>query len=207
MRIRRAFQQLSHLTADLSAIVNRRHYRWLTMWLWHGSAPGIIAYRVNHIGFLLFGEAYSAVRLVLWPFFFVLRFFGPVLDIHYRAEIGPRFVVLHPNMGVLVSRNAICGSGLTLTGGNWVASRRRTRPGDIKLGNGVTLRANAMVLGPIEVGDGVTVAAGAVVLDNCPPGSVMIGVPAKPVSGSSRDLLEANPATKTETVGRKTLLT
>ncbi len=91
----------------------------------------------------------------MWPLFFFLRFLGPVLEINYRADIGPGFKILHPGMGVLVSGNAVCGRCLTLTGGNWVSSRRPTRPGDIQLGDDVVLRAHSMVLGPIRVGDGV----------------------------------------------------
>ena len=156
------------------------------MWLWHGSAPAIVTYRLNRFVYLLFGRAHHAVRLVLWPLFFVLRFLGPVLEISYRADIGPRLRVLHAGMGALVSRNAACGTNLTLTGGNWVASRRPTKPGDIQLGNDVMLRANAMVLGPICVGDGCVIGAGAVVLHDCPPESVMIGIPAKPVSRAKK---------------------
>ncbi len=184
MSLKRALQQLAFLREDLSAIVNRRWWRWITMWMWHGSAPAIVTYRLNRCVYLLFGRAHHAVRLLLWPLFFLLRFLGPVLEINYRADIGPRFKILHPNMGALVSGNAVCGRGLTLTGGNWVASRRRTKPGDIRLGDNVVLRANAMVLGPIKVGDDVMVAAGAVVVSDCLPGSLMMGVPARPVEAS-----------------------
>jgi hypothetical protein len=92
LRVRKALQQRHYLAADLSTIVNHRHHRWLTMWLWNGSAPAIVTYRVNRLGYLLLGNAYPVARIFLWPFFFVLRLFGPVLDIHYQSEIGPRLM-------------------------------------------------------------------------------------------------------------------
>ncbi len=180
MRIEKSFEQLRFLQEDLCAIVNRRWYRWITMWLWHGSAPAIVAYRLNRCLYLLFGESYRFIRILFWPLFLSLRLFGPVLDINYKADIGPRLKVLHPTMGVLVSKNAVCGSDLTVTGGNWIASRKPTVPGDISIGDDVTLRANAMVLGPIRVGDGCMIGAGAVAVSGCLPGMVMVGVPARP---------------------------
>lgn len=184
MRIKEALEQLVFLYEDLSAIVNRRWWRWITMWMWFGSAPAIVTYRLNRFLYLLLGKAHHVARLVLWPVFLLLRCLGPVLDINYRADIGPRFMILHATMGVLVSGRAVCGRCLTLTGGNWVASRRRTEPGDIRLGDNVVLRAKAMVLGPIHVGDRCVIGAGAVALTDCAPGSVMVGVPARPISGS-----------------------
>lgn len=153
------------------------------MWLWHSSVPAILTYRLNRCLYLFFGKPYNVIRVLLWPIFFLFRLLGPVLDISYHADIGPGFKILHPTLGVLVSGKAVCGRGLVLTGGNWIASRKPTLPGDISIGDNVTLRANAMVLGPIRVGDGCVVGAGAVAVNDCPLGSVMVGIPALPARG------------------------
>jgi serine O-acetyltransferase len=177
----KSFEQLTYLRQDLSAQVGRAWWRWLTMWLWHGSAPAITTYRLNRCFFLFLGENYRILRIVLWPLLLPLRLLGPVLDINYRADIGPGLKVLHPSMGVLISANAVCGCNLELTGGNWITSRRRTRPGDIRVGDEVKVRANAVVLGPVSIGDRCVLGAGSVVLDDCLPGLMVVGVPARPI--------------------------
>ena len=47
------------------------------------------------------------------------------------------------------------------------------------LGNNVMVGSGAKILGPFKVGDNARVAAGAVVLDEVPPNSTAVGVPAR----------------------------
>jgi len=47
------------------------------------------------------------------------------------------------------------------------------------MGNGVLVGAGARVLGPFRVGDNSRIAAGAVVLEEVPPNSTAVGVPAR----------------------------
>jgi serine O-acetyltransferase len=51
------------------------------------------------------------------------------------------------------------------------------------LGNNVIVGAGAKVLGPIRLGDGVRVGSNAVVVKDVAPGTVVVGIPAKPVAG------------------------
>jgi serine acetyltransferase len=186
MRFRKAFEQLSFLYQDLNAIVSNRKYRWFTMWLWYRGAPAVLTYRVNRCLYLVFGRSYRVIRVLLWPVFFVLRLLGPHADINYHADIGPGFRIAHPSLGAMVSARAVCGRNLLLIGGNWIAPKDRTRPDDIIIGNDVVLGANAIVLGPIRVGDNSVVGGGAVLLNDCPPGSVMVGVPARRLADEDR---------------------
>jgi serine acetyltransferase len=179
LTIRKALQQLQFLHADLSAIVLGRRHRWFTMWLTHGSAPGLLRYRLSRCIYLVVGETFTSVRVLLWPVFFLLRIIGPPLDISYRADIGPGLRVLHPWMGVLVSMKTVCGRGLIMTGGNWIIMKERFGPGDIVIGDDAVLHANAIVMGPIRVGDGCVIGAGAVVMNDCAAGSTMVGAPAR----------------------------
>lgn len=56
-----------------------------------------------------------------------------------------------------------------------------TEGGDIRIGRGVWLGSNSIVLGPCEIGDHAVVAAGAVVTagSKVPPGGVVMGVPGR----------------------------
>jgi serine O-acetyltransferase len=47
------------------------------------------------------------------------------------------------------------------------------------LGNNVSVKAGAIVIGDIAIGDGAVVGAGAVVVKDVPPGSTAVGVPAR----------------------------
>ena len=143
--------------------------------------------------YLLIGETFEKVRFVLWPVLFLLRLLGPGLDIRYGADIGPGFKILHPGFGVLVSRKTRCGKALILTGGNWIIMKQRLGPGDIVIGDDVVLQANAIVMGPVRVGDGCVIGAGAVVLRECPPGSTMVGAPARRLDGDDPAVAKMNP--------------
>ena len=163
------------------------------MWFTYGSAPGILSYRMSRCLYLLIGETFEKVRFVLWPFLFLLRLIGSGVDIRYGADIGPGLRILHPGFGVLVSRKTRCGKGLILTGGNWIIMKERLGPGDIIIGDDVVLQANAIVMGPARVDDGCVIGAGAVVLSDCPPGSTMVGAPARRLDGDDPAVATMNP--------------
>lgn len=48
-----------------------------------------------------------------------------------------------------------------------------------KIGNDVKIGSDTMLVAPVEVGDGAVTGAGSVVIENVPPNSLVVGVPAK----------------------------
>ncbi|WP_224334842.1 serine O-acetyltransferase [Haloprofundus halobius] len=107
------------------------------------------------------------------------------VELHPAATVGRRVFVDH-GMGVVVGETAEIGDdvvlyhGVTL-GGN--SMRRTKRHPTIE--DDVVLGANATLVGPITVGEGARVGAGAVVIDDVPPGTSVVGNPARPAGGSS----------------------
>lgn len=105
------------------------------------------------------------------------RFFTGV-EIHPAADLGRRVFVDH-GMGVVIGETAAVGDdvlmyhGVTLGGTSHDPVKRHPTVGD-----GVTIGANATLLGPIEVGDDAAIGAGSVVVDDVPPGVTATGVPA-----------------------------
>lgn len=175
-----AGRQLGYLIEDLRAQVNGRWWRWSSV----PFAPGVVSvagYRLSRSAHLAFGRPYAVLHTLLAPLRLLTGAFGARLEIHYRADIGPGLRVLHPGLGVVVAAEAVVGRNLVLAGGNCLGARPGTRPGDIVLGDGVSLGVNAVVLGPIELGDRVTVGAGAVVVHDTPSGCTVVGQPARPV--------------------------
>lgn len=173
--------QVRYLVADLQRSVNGRWWRWLSVPLAPG-ALSVAGYRLSRALHLALGRPYAVLHTLLAPLRLLTRPLGAGLEIHYKADIGPGFLVLHPNLGVVISANAVVGRHLVLTGGNCIGDRPGRRPGDLVLGDGVVLGANAVVLGPVRVGDGVVVGAGAVLLDDAPSGVTVVGQPARPTS-------------------------
>lgn len=120
------------------------------------------------------------------------------VEIHPGATIGDRFFIDH-GMGVVVGETAEIGDdvllyhGVTL-GGNTMRREKRHPT----LEDGVTVGANATLVGPITVGEGATVGAGSVVTEDVPPGVTVAGVPARPV-GSADPLSNDADASASET--------
>ena len=83
-------------------------------------------------------------------------------------------MVLHPGLGVVVSGSTIAGENLTLTGGNCIGIRQSVNTGELVLGDGVYLGANAVVLGPVKIGNQVVIGAGAVVIHDAPDHAILV---------------------------------
>ena len=103
------------------------------------------------------------------------------IEIHPAVHIGKRFFIDH-GTGVVIGETAVIGDnvtiyqGVTLGGtGKDVGKRHPT------IGNNVMIGAGAKVLGPLVIGDNSRIAAGAVVLNDIPPNSTAVGVPARVV--------------------------
>ncbi len=110
------------------------------------------------------------------------------IEIHPGATIGRRLVIDH-GTGIVIGETAEIGDdcllyqGVTLGGtGKDVGKRHPT------LGNNVMISAGAKVLGPFKIGDNSRVAAGAVVLEEVPPNSTVVGVPAKVVRQNGKKI-------------------
>lgn len=147
----------------------------------NGNTFVIVSYRIDRFFYLLFSRYYVAIRLLLFPIFLFFNLVGARHEIHYQANIGKGLKILHASLGVVVSKYAVCGEHLTLTGGNCIGGRTAMKSGDVWLGNHVSLGANAVVLVPVRIGDRCVVGAGAVVIADASADSVLVGMPARNV--------------------------
>lgn len=77
--------------------------------------------------------------------------------------------------------DAIVGYDATLLCHEFLEDEYRT--GEIVVGEGSMIGADAVVLPGVEIGAGAQVAANSLVTEDVPPGTTVVGVPAEPVGG------------------------
>ena len=138
---------------------------------------------------------YSGLHALLWyrighffyrhHLFFLARLFSQLgrfftgIEIHPGAQIGKGLLIDHGS-GVVVGETAVIGDDCTIyqgvTLGGTGKDKGKRHP---TLGNNVMVGAGAKILGPFKVGDKSRIAAGAVVLEEVPPNSTAVGVPAR----------------------------
>ncbi|MAT65124.1 MAG: serine O-acetyltransferase [Gammaproteobacteria bacterium] len=103
------------------------------------------------------------------------------IEIHPAAVIGRRFFIDH-GMGVVIGETAEIGDdctlyhGVTLGGTSWDKGKRHP-----SLGNNVVIGAGAKVLGPIRIGNGVRIGSNSVVLKDIHDLATVVGVPGRVV--------------------------
>lgn len=164
----------SYLYYDIKAILERdpAARNALEVFLMYPSVHALFWHRVAH--------ALFKIKLK-----FLARFISQVvrlltgIEIHPGAKIG-RGVMIDHGMGVVIGETAEVGDNctiyqcVTLGGtGKDVGKRHPT------IGNNVMIGSGAKVLGPFKVGDNSKIAANAVVLNEVPPNSTCVGVPAR----------------------------
>nr|WP_254864012.1 serine O-acetyltransferase [Halovivax gelatinilyticus] len=103
------------------------------------------------------------------------------VEIHPAADLGRRVTIDH-GMGVVIGETAVVADDVHLyhgvTLGGDVNERVKRHP---TIESGVTIGANATVLGDVRVGREATIGAGSVVTSDVPAETTVAGVPASPV--------------------------
>ena len=107
-------------------------------------------------------------------------------DIHPAAVIGQGLWLDH-GLGFVVGETTVIGEDVSIWHGVTLGStlKENSPQRHPRIGRGVTIGADAIVLGGVELGENSVVAAGAIVLADVPAGTTVAGVPAKPKARSS----------------------
>src|SRR3989344_4870579 len=92
------------------------------------------------------------------------------------VRVGTGFHIVHPER-VRIHSSVVIGDRVGVMHGVTIGTNMDR--GVPVIGNDVFIGANATIIGRIRIGDGVRIAANTLVLSNVPPGTVAIGVPAK----------------------------
>lgn len=103
--------------------------------------------------------------------------FGCIVPSH--AQIGKRTRIEHRGVAVVINRRAVIGEDCSIGAQVVIGGKGKDIAGVPVIGNGVYLGAGCKVLGAISIGDGSVVGANSVVLSDVPPGSTVVGIPAR----------------------------
>lgn len=105
-------------------------------------------------------------------------------DYAYTADIHPTVEFVHNGLGCVIHPKVKIGDGcriyqnVTLGGNGKVIDGKVYNQGGPILEQNVVVFAGACILGPVTIGHDSIVGANAVVLQDVPPNSVAVGVPA-----------------------------
>jgi len=171
-------EQLQFLGHELCLLTSGKAIRWLVIFF-EPAAGVTISYRIDRCGYLLCGPVWMALRVVAFPLFLALRLLSCRHEICCKAQIGRGLQLSHPTLGIVINGDAIIGRNCLLNGGNSIGVRRGIVPGQLVVGDDVTLGINSCVLGPVQIGNRVVIGAGAIVVSDLPDDCVARGVPAR----------------------------
>lgn len=136
------------------------------------------------------GAACRATLLASIPTDALLSVYHPLAILSDQAVIGPGAALC---AGCIVATDAQIGAGAIVNTGaivdhssclgiNSHAATGARLSGDVRVGRDVLIGAGAVVRQGITIGDAAIIGAGAVVIADVPPGAVMIGNPARPLT-------------------------
>lgn len=121
------------------------------------------------------------LRLPFSILYKILKLLSQILtgiDLPCEVTVGRRFKIEHFG-DIIISGDTVFGDDVVIRNGVTVGLKRTNERGAPVIGNRVDIGAGAKVLGPIRIGDDVAIGANAVVLQDVPPNSLAIGVPAQ----------------------------
>ncbi|WP_082071842.1 serine O-acetyltransferase [Pseudarthrobacter chlorophenolicus] len=139
--------------------------------------PGMLATLIYRLQCLLFDRGYRRLAGLAR----VANNSLTGADILPGSSIGAGLLLPHPN-GVVIGHGVRIGSSCTILQGVTIGEKFADgrAPHDYpQIGNGVVIGAGAILLGNLAVGDGASIAANAVVLSDVPANSVVAGSPAR----------------------------
>jgi serine O-acetyltransferase len=167
---------------DIKAVIDRDPAckRYSTPLLFFKGFQALQAYRVAHYYWIS-----ERRQLALFLQSRISEVFA--VDIHPAARLGKGILIDHAT-SVVIGETAVVEDNVSMlhevTLGGTGKEQGDRHP---KVRQGVLIAAGAKILGNVEIGEGSKVGGGAVVLEDVPPHTTVVGVPARPVGRSRED--------------------
>lgn len=107
-------------------------------------------------------------------------------EIPSTCTIGDRVQIKHGGLGVVIHDNAVIGDDTIIFHNVTIGGREKL--GTPVIGKHVYIGCGACVLGNVRIGDGARIGANAVVLEDVEPGATVVGIPARVVRTCEPDV-------------------
>ena len=139
-------------------------------------------YIFHYIRHLRYVEYYKDKNklLFLWHFFWYKRLGFKLRMTIYPGTIGPGFRIYHAGDFLYVGQNVHIGKNCTMLPG--IVFGNKTEEPDnhrVKVGDNCYFGLGVKILGSVKIGNNVTIGANAVVTKDIPDNAVVGGIPAK----------------------------
>jgi serine O-acetyltransferase len=106
-------------------------------------------------------------------------------EIDAGCKIGPGLRLPHGANGIVIHKKSVIGRNVTIYHQVTLGGRNDTDSHPPTVGNNVEIFAGAKLLGSVKIGDGATIGANAVVIKDVPAFCVAVGVPARVIERRS----------------------
>lgn len=166
----------SYLQKDLKRFDNKRPN--LKDRLLHNEAWYIFHY-IRHLRYIEYYKNKNKL-LFLWHFFLYKRLGFKLKITIYPGTVGPGFRIYHAGDFIHVGRNVKIGENCTILPG--VVFGNKTEQPDnspITVGDNCYFGLGVKILGSVKIGNNVTIGANAVVTKDIPDNAIVGGIPAK----------------------------
>lgn len=123
-------------------------------------------------------EYFNTKKTPILPGFF-MRYIRVIYscELPTNLKLGKGVVLKHNGLGVVIHPDAIIGENTQIYQNVSIAGRNNR--GTPIIGKNVFIGCGACILGGVKIGDNVSIGANAVVLDDIPENAVVVGVPGK----------------------------
>lgn len=135
---------------------------------------------LNCVQFYRAGRFFKKHNIPLAPLFFDLLIFLLFKSkVPFSCEIGEGTYFSHRGIAVVLHPNAVVGKRCVIGTCVTIGGRGKKMAGAPMIGDDVYISTGAKILGPVRIGNGATIGANAVVLNDVPAGATAVGVPAR----------------------------
>ncbi len=139
-------------------------------------AWAMFVYRFGHLSSLKYKKNnLYVINMTIWYVLNKIVEITAGISIHYKADIGERFMISHFG-NIIIDAGAIIGDDCSIRQG--VTIGNGPIQGSPKIGNNVYIGTSAVLIGGINIGDNSKIGALAMVNKSFPESSIIVGVPA-----------------------------
>jgi serine O-acetyltransferase len=138
---------------------------------------------LNAMDFYRVGRWFKQRKIPLVPLFVDLAIFLVFNSkVPLECEIGEGTYCGHRGIAIVIHPEAVIGKRCELGSCVTIGGGGKGKPGAPVIGDDVMISTGAKVLGGVRIGNGVTIGANAVVITDIPDGATAVGVPARIIS-------------------------